>query len=181
MAAKQFEYQHKDIPMVKKDMKLRLIFCILFIGTFTWQLGNIIIAKYSNLLSKMEIVIGSVTLVMCLIYTVVAFVFAYQDIKIIRNINKNGRSVRYVTLLSASDKRSFIRLYTLISDIISVVMLLVLVSGVTYSVLHYVYFETVSYYLPLLVMLTLSGFNGVWHMNNEISLMKNVEEYRSIY
>ncbi len=181
MAAKRYEYQHKDIPMVKKDMKLRLVFSILFLGIFAWQVLNLLMAKMSGSLSRLEIIVGTVTLVFCLMYTIVAIMFAVQDFKIIKNVNKTGRSIRYVTLFSANDKSSFIRMYTLISDIITIIMLLILASSVTYSTLHYIYYETISYYLPALVMLTLSGFNGVWHMNNEITLMKNVEEYHSIY
>lgn len=181
MAAKRFEYQHKDIPFLKKDIRYRLIFSALFLLTFCWQLMNIIMAQSANALDKLEIIIGAVTMVFCLMFTCVALLYSMQDIKTINKINRTGKSVKNVTLLSTTKKDSLIRMYAFISDIITIIMLIILASAVTYSVLQYIHSATVSYYLPALAMLTLSGFNGVWHMNNEIKLMKNVQEYNSIY
>ena len=107
--------------------------------------------------------------------------YAFRSINIINSIKRKGKAVRVVTTLRNNDKGSFIKLYSIITQIIAVVVLLVLVSALTYSILELVYYSSVSFYMPVLFLFAFSGFNSVYHINAEIDLIQNVKEFSSIY
>lgn len=162
-------------------MVFRLIFALLFFANFIWQFSNIIISQTTGSLSMLEIVLGALNMVFCLMFAMVAILYALQDQKTIVQIKKRGKAVKNITLFSAKKKDSFIRMYSFIMRVVAVVMLLVLASGVTYAILELIHYSTISFYLPLLITFALSGFNSVLHMNYEVNLMQNVQEYHSIY
>ena len=98
-----------------------------------------------------------------------------------KEIKNQGRSVNSVKLLVKSDKNSFIKLYSILSIVLALVMLFVAVCGITYLILQLIYLKTYSFYLPILFFITVCGFNSVYHIRYEITTMKDVEKYNSRY
>ncbi len=181
MATKRFEYQHKDIPYLKKNMCFRMIFVMSFLFIFIWQLFNIIHYNLNKELTDIMLIIGGVNLFFCVMYILVALLYYFRCLRTIKEIKKDGKSVKLISLMSVNKKDSYIKMYNFISKIIAIVMLLVLVSALTYTILELIYYSTISYYLPVIFTLTFSGFNAVLHMNFEIKLMENVNEYHNMY
>lgn len=181
MGKKRFEYQHKDMPALKKDISLRILFAILFFGVFVWQLVSLIASRKSGQATTVMTVIATIVLIFSILFVLVAVLYAIHDATTIKQINKTGKSIRVVTVFSLESKDSMIRLYALATKIIAVVMLLILCSTITYTILQYAYFTTISFYLPALLLLCLSGFNAAFHIDGQIDLIRNVYEYHSIY
>ena len=181
MGKKRFEYQHKDKPALKKDIAFRLMFAVLFLGVFVWQIIDLVLVKKNGNATALNIVIGAIVLFFALMFILVAILYAIHDINTLRQINKNGKSIRVVTVFNVKSKTSIVKLYSAVTKIIAIVMLLLFCSACTYSVLQFVHYSTIPYYLPALLLLCLSGFNAVFHINAQIDLMKNVYEYHSVY
>lgn len=181
MRAKRFEYRHKDIPFLKKDIAFRIVFTFLFFAIFLWQLIIMFYNHSQGTLTNVMLIVSIFVLVGSLIFTLTAMLYAFRSINIINSIKRKGKAVRVVTTLRNNDKGSFIKLYSIITQIIAVVVLLVLVSALTYSILELVYYSSVSFYMPVLFLFAFSGFNSVYHINAEIDLIQNVKEFSSIY
>jgi len=96
-------------------------------------------------------------------------------------IKMNGKCVSSVQVLIRTKKRSFIWLYKLLIQILSVATALVLIAVITYSILQVSYYSTVSFYIPLLLLICISGFNSIYHIKDEMHIQNTVQEYHSMY
>ncbi len=175
MHSKKFEYYHRDIAQLKKDIAFRALFCLMFLGAFVWQ-GVVMILEFSNSqMSIMKIVASCVTLLCSLLLFIVTLSYAFKDFRIISAIKMQGKCVSSVNILFTTNKKSFIWLYSLLLQIMTLATSLLLVACVTYSILQAAYLSTVSFYLPMLLMICTSGYNSVYHIKDEIRTQKNVQ------
>ncbi|MBR6779288.1 MAG: hypothetical protein IKM43_04025 [Clostridia bacterium] len=179
MNLKKFEYMNKDIPFLKKDIKCRLAFLILFASLIVWQF--VLFLLQIDSLNVIMITIGIVVMLLSFVLCVVMLMYAFKDIKILEIVKKRGSVVSSVSLLPSIKKRSFIKLYSSLSWLLAISMMLLLVSALTYSVLEFVYFNIVSFYLPLIMFVTLTAFNTVYHLKNEIKIVETIREYHDAY
>lgn len=180
MRVRRFEYQSKDTPLLKKDIIFRMLFVLLFTIAFIWQIVFMFRDYATHNLTTTHGIVGSCVLIISLLFDIVAFVYAYRSINILQKIKIHGHAVKMITVLSDNRKGSFLKLYNLITKLIAIVMSLALVSGLTYGILEYVYYSTISFYLPILFFVAVSGFNTVYHVTAEIRTIKEVQEYYSV-
>ncbi len=181
MTTRRYEYHNKDIPMIKKDIVFRFIFLALFAFAFAWQFAFILRDFSLNTLTQTKTLVGIIALLMCLLFVLVALTYAYRGINIINSIKHHGKSVKNVTVVSDTKKGSFVKMYSHLTRFITLIMALALVSGLTYGILEYIYYSTISFYLPIMLLVTTAGLNSVYHITTEIKIMKEVQEYNSIY
>ncbi len=181
MNQKRFEYQHKDIPFLKKDIIYRLSYVALFGIVFFVQLFMIIAQNIKGAATVTSMIIGSVILVASLLFALLCLIFAFKDIKNVDTIKKSGYAVSAVSVLPSIQKNGFMKMYSIFTKLIAIVMLCLFAGVATYSILEYIHFSTLSPYLPLLLFMTVVSFNSVYHVQHEIKLTETVKIYHSAY
>ena len=181
MNSKFFEYSSKDKPFLKKDIGMRIVFMSLFSLVFLWQFISIIVCAVRRTLTNLNLFVGLFACIIMLSFILVCLLYMNKSLVAMKEIKNQGRSVNSVKLLVKSDKNSFIKLYSILSIVLALVMLFVAVCGITYLILQLIYLKTYSFYLPILFFITVCGFNSVYHIRYEITTMKEVEKYNSRY
>ncbi len=177
MKLEKFEYRNKDVPIIKKDTAFRMLFVGLFLLVFIWQLAFMIRDFSLGTLTTIKSIVAVIVLIVSLVFILVAFSYAYRSISILSDIKHYGKSVKTLTVLSDNRRGSFVRMYSLLTKFITLIMVLALLSGLTYGILEYSYFHTISFYLPIMFFVAVSGLNSVYHISTEIKVMQEVEKY----
>jgi len=180
MNLKKFEYLNKDTPFLKKDVAFRLFFTAVFFGVFVWQFVKLIIQLEQGLNTAM-IISTIAVLIIALLFSGLSILYCLKSMKILSVIRKTGKCVSSVEILFNTNKSGFMKLYSFLTEILAVICGIVLLCSVIYSALEVAYFSTISYHMPVLAIICACGFNSVYHINNEISVVKNVQLYNSIY
>ncbi len=182
MNSKKFEYFHKDIKQLKIDIIFRMIFSALFLIAFVWQMVSMIIVSIKDSLSIMQGSVATFVLITSLVLCLVTMSYAFKDLRIIAAIKMRGKCVSTVQILFKVDsKSSFLWLYNFIMQFLTIVTSLVLVACVTYSILEISYFSTISFYMPLLLTLCVASYNSIYHIKDEITTQKTVNEQQPLY
>ncbi len=181
MKFKKLEYQHKDLPILKKDMIFRIIFMSLFLAIFIWQLISMFFNYFHDSLSNTMLIVSVFVMLISLILALTALIYAFRDINIINEVRHQGKAVRTISVISNNKKGSFLKMFNYLSKFIAFAMMLVLVCGITYSVLELVYFSSITFYMPILILFAISGFNSVYHIKMEMNTISSVQEYNALY
>ena len=180
MNFKVFEYHHKDVPALKKDITFRAIFALLFFVVFVWQLTTLLIKVINNSVHLGIIISSTIVLVVCLLFAVISLLYALKELRIIGAIKTRGKCVSSVDILHNLNKDSFIKLYSIVTEILAIATSLVLICAITYSILEISFYASVSFYLPLLLTICLTGYFSMFHIKNEMNIVKTVEEFHNI-
>ena len=179
MNYKKFEYQHKDVPALKKEIIFRCVFAGLFFLVFVWQFIAMI-AKLSNTkLTGGMVVSTCLVMLLCLLFCALSLLYCIKANNIINVIKKTGKCVSSVDVMFNLKRDSFIRLYSIINAIITLIASLLLICSITYSILEIAFYANINYYIPLLAIICLTGFYSAYHIQVEINTMKNVEEFNA--
>lgn len=177
----KFEYHNKDTVMLRKDVAFRIAFSLLFFVAFVAQLFTFIYFHVKFSLNALMIIVSIVVMVMSLSLVAICFAYAFKDLRIINTVKKKGSCVSSVMIFMSIKKDSFLRLYYIINLVIAYGMLAFFAGAVTYSILNFIYYDVLTFYLPLLFFMVLTGFHTVLHLKYEINVMRNVQKYISIY
>ena len=177
MNSKKFEYQHKDIIGLKRDILFRSLFMILFLGVFVWQF----IMMFTTKLTVANSLVSASVLVTSLMLMSLSLMYIFKNFRIISAIKINGKCVSSVQVLIKTDKKSFIKLYCLLTQFLTLATTLILISSLTYTILQATYLSTVSFYMPLLMLVCVSGYNSIYHIKDEIKTQKTVQQYNATY
>lgn len=181
MNLKNFEYAHKDIPFLKKDLIFRATFAVMFVAVFLIQLIATLKLLVVNNLTLGNIISATVVLITTALFAFLSILYMMKSVRIIDVIHQSGRCVSSVDVLMKIDKTSFVKLYSVVCYILSLFASVVLVCSITYSFLQVTYYSSISFYLPLLVTIVLTSYYSVLHIKNEIKTMQTVNQYNSIY
>ena len=181
MKTKTFEYFHKDIKQLKIDIIFRMIFSSLFLACFIWQIISMIVIAVNANITMLQGITSAFVLIGSLMLSVVTFSYAFKDLRIISAIKLNGKCVSSVNILFKTNKSSFIKLYSLLIQFLTLATSLVLVACVTYSILQITVLSTISFYMPLLLMMCVAGYNSIYHIKDEIRTQNTVQEQRPLY
>lgn len=177
MNNKVFEYFRKDIPFIKKDCLFRLIFSGLYLLIFVWQIITLIVNLAKKSYNIGMLISSVVVLVLCLLFIAISLMYSLKNIRIISVIKTRGKCTSSVFMLHNLKKDSYIKLYSVVTQILAVVISLVLICCITYSILEISYYSTISFYMPLLFVTCLTGYYSMIHIQNEIKLAQTVQEY----
>ena len=181
MKRKNFEYFHKDIKQLKIDITFRFIFTALFIATFAWQIVSMVMEQINGGLSLMQGVVGAIVLISTMLLSLATFSYAFKDLRIISAIKTRGKCVSTVSILFSTKKTGFVKLYNYLIQFLTLVTSLVLVACITYSVLEVAYLSSISYYMPMLILICVAGYNSIYHVKDEILTQKTVQEQAPLY
>jgi len=182
MNLKQFEYLNKDIPFLKKDIRTRLIFALVYFAVFAWQFASVVIKSINEVAITTPMIISTIAvLVICLMFTALSLMYCFKSFKILSVVRKNGRCVSRVDILFNTNKNGFVKLYSYITEVLTIICSIVVLCSLIYTLLEISYFASVSYYLPVLATICCCGYYSSYHINSEINLVKNVQMYNSIY
>ena len=177
MNSKRFEYTHKDIPFLKKDIVYRTFFILLFLCVFVWQFVDMIKAALNDSLFILQICSTVLVFISCLLLAYISLLYVFKDFRIIAAVKMNGKCVSAVQILIKTNKKSFIWLYNLLIQSLTLLTSIVLICSITYAILQATYFATISYYLPFLVAVCVSGFNSIYHIKNEMQVQNTLQEF----
>jgi len=177
MNQKKFEFHNKDIPLLKKDIRKRLLFVILFMAAFISQLIMIILNVSNGVATVSRFILASVVMIMSLLFAVLSVSFIMKANKQINTIKKSGYCVSYISVLPSIHKSGFAKTYSFITQVIAVLTLVLFCWLGTYAVLEFIYFTTVSQFFPLLLLLTVVGFNSSYHIKHELKITESVQVY----
>lgn len=181
MKSKRFEFFKKDLKYVKKDIIFRTIFSFLFLVIFVWQMAAIINKSLSAKLSTTQTIVSIFVLIFSLLLSLVSLSYIFKDFRIISVVKTNGKCISSVPILFQTKKRSFIWLYNLLLQILTLVISLVLIVCITYSILEFAYFSTISFFMPVLLLICVSGYNSVYHIKDEIYIQNILHEQQPLY
>ncbi len=179
MNSKKFEYTNRDLPYLKKDIIFRTIFAVLFLMIFTWQFIAFVKMSINKSTTLMHIISAIVVFICCLMLTFISLLYVFKDFRIISAVKLNGRCVSSVQILIKTNKKSFIWLYSLLIQLLTLITAIVLICSITYSILQITYFSTISFYLPFLLTICVSGFNSIYHIKDEMHIQNTVQEFQS--
>lgn len=181
MNQKKFEYTNKDVPFLKKHLFFRSVFTFMFLAIFVWQLLSILIGKDISKLNIGEIIISGAVLLTSLLMAFISLMYVFKNFRIVSNIKKRGKCVSTVQLLFDPGKAGFLKFYRVINYILTLLSVIILVVAATHSILEIKYYHSISFYLPLLITMSLCGFNSAFHIDEEIKIAETVHLYHSIY
>lgn len=173
------EYLNKDVPTLKKDVALRMMFALLFIVAFVWQM--VLLLQMPESSSLLNIVLTALVLIFCAMYAFTSIMYAINSLKTVQTIKHKGKSINNARFVYNIEKRSFVHLYSFITSMLAILALMFLVSALTYSVFSYVYYKTLSTYIPLIIMFVTWCFNSAYHLKNEIFISQNVNRFNSMF
>lgn len=179
MKSQRLEFMDKDVPTIKRDFRLRVLFAFVFVVAFVWQLVMLIITPGEA--SALMLIVSCLTMFFSVMFGFVSIVYALNDMRVLEKIKRRGKAIKNTTFVFNIEKRSFIHLYNFITSVLAVVALLLLVASVTYSILEVVYYNTISFYLPMILTFVTWCFNSSYHIKNEIYLSQNVNRCNSIF
>jgi len=177
MNSKRFEYTNKDIPYLKKDIFMRTFFAVLLLIVFVWQFVSAIQIAISSYLSIINLSATILVFVCTFMLSFISLLYTFKNFRIIAAIKMNGRCVSSVQILIKTNKKSFIWLYNFVVQILTLATSLVLICTLVYSFLQATYLSSISFYLPFLLMVCISGFNSIYHIKHEIYIQNSVQEY----
>lgn len=180
MRTKKYEYTINDKPMLKKNIIFRCVFIGLFLLAFVWQFIMLLLNNNKEL-DFNKILVGFLVLFTSLILIITGMLYIAKELKILDKTKHHGKSVESINVLFSDKKGGFLNLYKFLCEFIALVMFLLFICSFTYSVLQLVYYSTISYYMPFIFLVTLTGFNTVFHINYELITIKNVRLYNSVY
>lgn len=181
MNSKKFEYQHKDVPFLKRNLVIRTIFTLIFLGIFAWQMISLFLIQMEGSLSILQIVTSSFVMIMCLLLGFISLMYAFKYFRIMGAIKRRGKCVSTVQIIFSLKKTGFMKMYKILTELLTLLSVVILVCTATYSILSIAYYSTVSFYLPFLVALCLSGFSAVFQIDEEIKIVENVNQFNAIY
>lgn len=181
MNTKRFEYYHKDIKQLKIDIIFRVIFSLLFIACFVWQMISTINVYLDNALTPIKALVSCIVLVSSILLCLITFFYAFKDFRIIAAINMNGKCVSSVQILFSTKKSGFLKLYSYLMQFLTLSVSLILVACITYSILQITILSTISFYMPMLLTICVSGYNSIYHIKDEIVTQQTVHEQQIYY
>jgi len=182
MNLKRFEYLNKDVPFLKKDVTSRLLFSLLYFAIFVWQFASIVIKSINKINLSTAMIVASVfVLLVTLMFGALSLLYCFKSLKILSVIKKNGRCVSSVEILFNTEKTGFMKLYSFITEVLTIICSIVVLCSIIYAFLEMAYFASISFYMPVLVVLCCCGFYSSYHIRAEINIVKNVQMYNSIY
>lgn len=177
-----YEFTHKNVPYLKKDIVARVLFGFAFLVVFIWQFILLVVNYSAGTLSSLMMGVAIFTMLSALLVGIVSALYAYKSINTIKEINESGAVIKKINLLGQNVKKgSLIKMYNVLSQILAIIMLMVFASGLTYAILELIYYSTHSFYLPVLLLITISGFNGVYHLQTEIHTIREVAHYNRAF
>ncbi|MCQ2565023.1 MAG: hypothetical protein MJ152_04125, partial [Clostridia bacterium] len=146
MKTKKFEYVLKDVPMLKRDMFLRLIYFFLFVAVCVLQVVTIIM--FANQFTTLHYIISCSVCVMSLMLALISMWYATSDVASINMIKRNGHHVKNSPMMFASSESFLFKMFNFMSKVLAVIMIAVALSAITYNILQYIYYQTISIFIP---------------------------------
>ena len=181
MNLKNFEYLYKDIPFLKRDLLFRASFVVLFFAIYLIQLISMLKNWIADTVNLGMAISSGVVLLTCSLFIFLSILYMLKTKRIINVINNNGRCVSSVEMLFDTRKNSFIRMYSVITEVLAFVASIVCVCGFTYAALDIAFNSYVSFYLPLLATVCSTAYYSVFHLKSELKTVMTVNQYNSIY
>lgn len=181
MRSKIFEYYHKDIKQLKVDVAFRIVFSCFFLAIFVWQLSSMIIRGLNHNLTASQGAIAAVVLITSILLCLVTFSYAFKDLRIIAAINMTGKCVSSVKMLFSTEKKGFMNLYSILIQLLTLATTLILIACITYAILEITFLSSISFYMPLLFLICMSGYNSIYHIKDEITTQKTVQQQQPLF
>ncbi len=181
MKSKKFIYLHKDVKQLKVDIVFRILFSLLFLAIFVWQFIFMILYIVQNKFSNPHGVVSAIVLISALLLCITTFYYAFKDFQIIAAVKMTGQCVSSVSILFPTKKTSFIKLYNYLIQFLTLATTLVLIASLTYAILEVTVLSSISFYMPLLLMICVSGYSSIYHIKDEITTQNTVQEQTPLY
>lgn len=182
MNLKRFEYLNKDVPFLKKDIALRLLFALLNFAIFVWQFASLIVNSINKIKISTPMIISTIfVLLVALLFCGLALMYCFKSLKVLSVVKKEGKCISSVEILFNTNKSGFMKLYSFITEALSLICAIVVLCSIIYGFLEVAYYSSISYYMPVLAIICCCGFYSSYHINTEISIVKNVQMYNSFY
>ena len=181
MKSKRFEYYAKDIKYLKKDIVIRTIFTVLFLAVFIWQMIALVGVEKTSNTSLMQLIVSGSVLLSSLMLSLVSLAYVFKDFRIVSVIKTQGKCISSVPILFSTKKRSFVWLYNISIQILTLATSLVLIACITYMILEISYFATISFYMPTLILGCFAGFNSIYHIKDEMYIQHILHEQQPFY
>ena len=177
MYSKRYDFLKKDIKFLRKSAFSHIFYSILFVSIFVLQFMLFI---YENEHGKISILKGSIAicvLISMIFLTMIAILLAGKDISTIIQIKKHTHSVRNVYVFKNVNKTGFLNMYSIVNRMIGIITLILSASVITYSVLDYIYNQSVLFYLPLILAITINSFSSSGFLKSQLKISETINEY----
>lgn len=159
MKVKNISYNSTHIPDFKKHIVWLGLFAIGVIIIAFFQATILIKANNNGVeLTTLEMVAGFGCLIVSLVYVLFMVAEISRHFVLIKKINDNGFVERRTFVFDYSSKFSFGNLFRLFEYIVLTATVIFVIGFTTYCVLNYVYYTTINYYLPIILMVFVTTF-----------------------
>ena len=170
MSIRTFEYYKNDIKMLKKDWIMRAILCLCLLAVAGWQGYLLAMEIVRNNLEQFEIISSIFVFASSLIYILLGIVYVHKYRKIISVLNKSGKCVSSVNFIFSVKKLGFIKIYRILTALLTILAIFVLISSSVFVILKYSFYKEISFYYPVLLNLCLIGLYSTLHISTEIKI-----------
>lgn len=173
MRLHNISYNSTHVPEFKKFI-VWITLCaigVLFIGAYQSYL--LIKANKNNIdLSTAELISGFACVIICSIFMLFMIAEIARYLVLIKRINANGFIESKTFSFDYSKKLSFGNLFRLFEYILLTLSVILVVGFTTYCVLNYIYYATINYYLPIIMMILVTTF----YSTKMLELSYNIEK-----
>lgn len=175
MGYKKIEYTHKNISQLKSENRYRILFAIFFLLVLTAQIVLFIIEGQK--LSNIKYFIGFFVMISSFLMATTSILYFLKNNRIITQILTEASAVRMSANFLNTDKSYVLKLYAVFNIILTALSSIILLCSLVYTFLEFAYYSNLTFFLPILLLICISGYNTVFHIKYEILTAENVDKY----
>lgn len=159
MKVKRINYNSTHVPEFRKYMVWLSLFAIGVTLIAVFQAFLLVKANSKGIeLSTIEKIVGFGCLIFSLAFILLMIGEISRHIVLIKKIKVSGFIESKTFGFDYTSKFSFGNLFRIFEYIVLIACIIFVVGFTTYSVLNYIYYTTVNYYLPIAMMVLVSTF-----------------------
>lgn len=174
MKTKTFEYNVNDIKMLKRDLVLRIVLCIMLGAIMIWQGVILALELINTTIDQFKIISTSFVFATAIIYLILGIFYTAKNRRIIRVIKSTGKCTSSVTFIFNVKKHGFVRIYHILTIALTLLSIFVLIAAITYAILSVSILKELSYFYPVLITLCVVGLYSCLHISTEIKSLEKV-------
>ena len=166
--------------MLKHDWITKLVLSLLLLATTAWQIVTLTIEIIKDTIGQFHIIAAVFVFATSLLYAIIGFIYVHRERKIIKTIMYSGQCASAVNFLFSVRKRSFIKLYSIVNVILTLLSIFVLIASITYAILSLSFLKEISYFYPVLINLCLIGLFSGRHLFTQIAIQEKLSEINNM-
>ena len=178
MTSKRFKLVEKDIPFLKKDMKIKIVLTVVFALVLAWQTIAFIMDFVNKTNSILNMCISITVIVYALALLCFTIFFTVRNLNLISVIKEKDHCLWDVPFISNTSKTGLINMYKILCLVLGCICGFILIACFI-AICVQKSFITLRY-LPLLLTVGASCFNAYFFFVSN-NYMQKLNKEQNIY